>query len=291
MVFSYDSRVQRYFIVFAVCLLLLFGGRYLTVGSEMEEMKEDQKPVSEGRIVIKNNNLGDSGFGIYLGSRADEIVLENNYISKNAEGIRLLGTKNFTYLRRNEVVDNVIGLKIQDTYSDNDKGAVKKPVDLQKIIREDNVISDNELQNILKELENDEEAAATNDGSDDTAGEEVAEPKETGETTAEGEQEEDKTEESEPEEEEEKAKDAEEGLSETDESHADENNKQQEPTNGNDEAVKKNENSQRSQESDPSTSSEEEVEEDTPNSDVAGGNSILWVGGAIAGSLLLLILS
>lgn len=149
MVSILNKKLTFSFCIFLVLSLLVVLPPTYIRAEEGGELDKDQKPVSEGRIVIKNNTLGDSGFGVYVGNRKDEIELKNNIIKGNAEGIRLLGTKNYVYLRKNKVINNLIGVKIQDTYSSNEKGLLKMPVNLQKIIMEGNRITGNDLQNVL----------------------------------------------------------------------------------------------------------------------------------------------
>lgn len=252
-----ESNLLIYSGIFFACFLLVFGGSILAKAEE--NLSEDKKPISEGRIVIRNNTIEDSGFGIYLGSREDEVKLKNNLIQGNGEGIRLLGTKNYSYLRGNRITDNVIGLKIQDTYSNNDKGLQDKPVNLEKIILKGNKIQGNEMQNILNEVKKKDES------------QEVTKEKEvTTQTTEKGETEK-----------EQKKNSTEKTFSETDSDNKTQNLNNQE----------ENEETENSPEINQNTSQKKAVEESHSGSFGLGGNRILWIGGIAAGAVLLLLLS
>lgn len=136
----------RPFVVLGLCLLILLPVIVLA----NDEGSEGQ------RIVIRNNNLADSGFGIYIGPRDDEFLITGNTITKNAEGIRLTGIKAGNFIRNNRILDNLAGITLRDEYADNEEGFVKYPVDPKDIHISENEFSGNDDGNILNMLKGDD---------------------------------------------------------------------------------------------------------------------------------------
>jgi hypothetical protein len=62
-------------------------------------------------LIIENNVISDSGFGIYLGWGGTwTALIRDNEITGNGEGIRLVNLA--AYIEGNRILDNIIGLKV-----------------------------------------------------------------------------------------------------------------------------------------------------------------------------------
>ena len=123
---------NRYLFFILISFSLLFVSLFspptsnqllLRVSAAQGEDKEEEKP----DIIIRNNKLQDSGSGIYVRPREDRILFQGNEIIKNGEGIRLVGTTGYNWIKNNQFLSNVVGIKVQDTYSHNEKGLIKYP--------------------------------------------------------------------------------------------------------------------------------------------------------------------
>ncbi|MBS3765405.1 right-handed parallel beta-helix repeat-containing protein [Candidatus Bipolaricaulota bacterium] len=183
------SSGNKWFFICAISVLLL-------ASVAMAGVAEDKLDTEDGepRIVIRNNFLSDSGFGVYVGARNDEVIIEGNRISENAEAVRLTGVKNKTYVRNNEILQNIVGITLRNRYSDNEKGYIERPVDLEDIFISDNDFLNNEEGNILNLLKktdgevnkssNDSGQAASEPEEEDNSREETSQ-EETGEDTKE----------------------------------------------------------------------------------------------------------
>lgn len=135
-----------------VVALLLLTGQGLVLG-DPSPSSQPTTQTSASRIVIRNNTLTDSGFGIYVGPRDDKMVVVGNRIKNNAEGIRIVGTTNLNKIRNNRIVENLIGVKVQDTYYSNTKGPIPFPdMKIQSIVLRGNYIAGNQQYGVLKLL-------------------------------------------------------------------------------------------------------------------------------------------
>lgn len=143
------SKNYRFFTLF---LLVLLGGLVLSLSSLAGDRDKDSKTNQPG-LVIKNNKLAGSGFGVYVGPRDEEVLIKGNTITGNAEGIRLTGVKKENLLIDNRIIDNLAGITLRDRYSDNKKGFIKYPVNPENIKIRSNEFSGNEAGNILNFLE------------------------------------------------------------------------------------------------------------------------------------------
>ena len=96
----------------------LLGGSWGAANTQAQanRAQEGLAPEAKANILIKGNIIGDSGFGIYVGWRRDDITIMNNHIVDNGEGVRLVGTEGRDFLTGNTITDNVIGIKITDVH-------------------------------------------------------------------------------------------------------------------------------------------------------------------------------
>ncbi|MBS3765809.1 hypothetical protein KGY71_04735 [Candidatus Bipolaricaulota bacterium] len=166
------SPRARRFLVFTGIVLVVVG---LTFGV----LADSTDAKDESRIIIKNNTLSDSGFGIYVGPKArdHEYVIEGNKILNNAEAIRLTGLRNQAYIRNNDIQENIAGITLRDKYADNEEGFVKYPMNPENIFISDNNFFNNEEGNILNFLEKKTTDGEVNKSSNDS-GQAASEPEE-----------------------------------------------------------------------------------------------------------------
>lgn len=163
----YTPCYSRWFLWLIILLTLSFAISFISTAAE--EAKEDRG------IVIRNNVLSDSGFGIYVGSRGDEVFIENNVIRENAEAVRLMGIRRHSLVRYNDIKDNLVGITLRDMYSDNVEGYVKRPLNLEDVVISGNNFLNNEDGNILDLLtegEEEEEEGSTEETTSTNLGDE-----------------------------------------------------------------------------------------------------------------------
>lgn len=144
-----SKSLVRFLALFFVALL----GVFLFFSAPLADDANEQSKGGPPRLVIKNNKLSDSGFGIYIGPRDEEVLIKGNTITGNAEAIRLTGVKAENLVTDNRIVDNLAGITLRDRYSDNKEGYVKYPVDPEDINIRSNEFRNNEAGNIINFLE------------------------------------------------------------------------------------------------------------------------------------------
>lgn len=158
----------RYFIPALLTVLLVLAAGTLGFGSEEAETESGDRG-----IIIRNNDIQNSGFGVYVGPRDDRLTIVSNLIKNNGEGVRLTGVKSRNVVRNNDIVDNVLGISLRDRYSHNEKGYIDYPVDPEDIVISGNRFesnSDGNVLNLLRDLEIQQEK--TSEGSpEETSGE------------------------------------------------------------------------------------------------------------------------
>lgn len=130
-------------VILYVCLSLANGPGNEGVQRGKDEVQEELalKP----NIVIRNNVIGDSGFGVYIGPREDTITVIDNIIIDNGEGIRLMGTKGKHFISGNTITDNIIGVRVTDYY----QGITFLDMAVSLITIRSNTIAGNEDHNLL----------------------------------------------------------------------------------------------------------------------------------------------
>lgn len=149
--FSLNSDKKGFlsFLTLLLGLLGVFVFTFVPIADDTNERNKGDAP----RLVIKNNELSNSGFGIYIGPRDEEVLIQGNTITGNAEAIRLTGVKKENLVTDNKILNNLAGITLRDRYSDNKEGYVKYPVDPENIKIKSNEFRNNEAGNIINFLE------------------------------------------------------------------------------------------------------------------------------------------
>ncbi len=147
-------RLRNKFLLFIPFLLALLGPFVFSFAPMADNGNNNG---DQPRLVIKNNRLSGSGFGIYIGPRDEEVLITGNTLTGNAEAIRLTGVKKENLVTDNRIVDNLAGITVRDMYSANEKGYIKYPVDPDNIQIRSNQFRGNEEGNIINLLEKAEE--------------------------------------------------------------------------------------------------------------------------------------
>jgi len=150
---TYSSRSPSFHLFLASLLGVSLLSLFLLVLQPLTITGFAEEKGDPSRLVIRNNELSGSGFGIYIGPRDEEVIIKGNTLRGNAEAIRLTGVKDRNLVTGNRIVDNLAGVTLRNYYSDNDEGYVKYPVDREDIRITDNTFSGNEAGNVINMLE------------------------------------------------------------------------------------------------------------------------------------------
>lgn len=157
---AFTKKPGAFFRVIFVASVVILSLAYIFLSFPGLGASEDG---DEPRLVIRNNELSNSGFGVYVGPRDEKVLIQGNTLTGHAEAIRLTGVKDENVVRNNRIANNLAGITIRDFYSDNEEGYVNYPVDPEDIKISNNEFVKNEEGNIIKLLE---ENGFTGEGSD-----------------------------------------------------------------------------------------------------------------------------
>jgi parallel beta-helix repeat protein len=140
--------------VLVLTTILILGSCFLLAGEPGNEEIESERDTAQEElalapnIIIRNNTIGDSGFGVYIGERGgrkDSVLIVDNIIIDNGEGIRVLGTEGKNLVLNNTITNNIVGVRIADVH----QGRFIPGMAVSLISIHSNTIADNKEHNLL----------------------------------------------------------------------------------------------------------------------------------------------
>ena len=118
--------------------------------SEDEGSEDPDKSTKKSGLIIRDNEIEDNPIAIYVGHKYGKVFIENNALRENGEAIRWIMSQDAGSITGNRIQNNLVGLKIQDTYSPNDRGLIRFPdMAVEDIVIQNNRIYRNPDGNIV----------------------------------------------------------------------------------------------------------------------------------------------
>lgn len=133
-------------LILGSCFLLTGEPGSEEIGSEQDTAQEESALAPN--IIIRNNTIGDSGFGVYIGPRGgrkESLLIVDNIIIDNGEGIRVMGTEGKNLISNNTITNNIVGVRIADVH----QGRFIPDMAVSLISIHSNTIADNKEHNLL----------------------------------------------------------------------------------------------------------------------------------------------
>ena len=144
------NKNKRFFFLLCQIFILIFALTIFAYANEDEAEEKGAGTDRESGIIIRNNRMLDNPIGIYLGHKFGYVLIQNNELSDNGEAIRWIKSRDPGQIVGNSILNNLVGIKIQDTYSSNDKGLIRfDQMAVDKFLIQNNKIFNNQDGNLV----------------------------------------------------------------------------------------------------------------------------------------------